>query len=204
MYIISVENPSWHSFMQVAAFPCTPWKWVIWEDLRCSAKSLRFHWGGSRPSRPFKQSRVSSLPGNSTRNKNIYFFHNSRGFFFTKWFGLTFRGPLVVEIRRGLRWEAPRLRDQDDSRGVFLPQCFAVLMLLTEEPVVFFLFGVGVWTWILEIYMKYIDWSLRIKNIQVTKQEAFCWILYGSSNVPWWYWVQVVKSWRSLKVKHLP
>ena len=34
---------------------------------------------------------------------------------------------------RGLRWEAPRLRDQDDSRGV-------------------------------------------------TKQEAFCWILYGSSN----------------------
>ena len=50
----------------------------------------------------------------------------------------------MVGIRRGLRWEALRLRDQDDSRGVFSPQCFAVLMLLTEEPVVFFLFGVGV------------------------------------------------------------
>lgn len=61
-----------------------------------------------------------------------------------KMVGLTFRGPLVVEIRRGLRWEAPRLRDQDDSRGVFSPQCFAVLMLLTEEPVAFFWFGVGV------------------------------------------------------------
>ncbi len=100
------------------------------------------------------------------------------------------------------------------------PQCFGVLtfscwnssavrnlLCVCVCVCCFFLliFLGGIWTWIHEIYyiilytyMKYTDWSLHIKNIQVTKQEAFCWILYGSSNVPWWYWVQVVESWRSL------